>query len=538
MKRPSQAPKTCPYLNSLAVAAVTALLAAGLAGCKPDQAQGYVASDPPGVAVFRWERPSDADVAAATTGSNRWVIHPAEVNDDAGLIMSVEATYDAGAELLAWTFVCGPQPDGSPWHATQGFWLVLSDGPMPRSLGGDTAQFIFDASGPEPEVSAYVYNGQPGGSSWMEGPSGGPPEPIVTSRQGAGVLDVTVSSDGDYTVMSFTVDASIINDFVPIVSPVSHWRGVGFDHHVGIWFHPLTNVTSAYGPSGYLEQLEYERTGWLDGTNFFVERTAACCLPDGTCTDLLPDECEAAGGTPASEGTECATTTCPGAGDCCEDGKPSALTLQYVGGGCADSYHGQDPKKVECEGGDIFAPMVRIVANDRSKPEAKKGKVWFDGDVPLDGTFTLSAAAAGEDHFKSSTFIHVLDPAGDVLQTIRFHTSCSQPLVVGDRFASVRLVDCGEDPGEPVEDCCEQGKPTMLTLQYVGGACELAHHQDAGKVSCVGDSEDLAVVRVVANDESSPDAVTDEVYHDGEVALDGTFSISAGTAGKDKIANA
>ena len=44
--------------------------------------------------------------------------------------------------------------------------------------------------------------------------------------------------------------------------------------------------------------------------------TQACCFPNGSCTDVSPSACKAAGGTPQGPGTECATTTCPVPGPC------------------------------------------------------------------------------------------------------------------------------------------------------------------------------------------------------------------------------
>ena len=35
----------------------------------------------------------------------------------------------------------------------------------------------------------------------------------------------------------------------------------------------------------------------------------------------------------------------------------------------------------------------------------------------------------------------IYDASGNLLQAVEFHTSCSQPLVKGDQFGSVELVD-------------------------------------------------------------------------------------------------
>ncbi|MFQ5501989.1 MAG: hypothetical protein ACE5EQ_06765 [Phycisphaerae bacterium] len=37
----------------------------------------------------------------------------------------------------------------------------------------------------------------------------------------------------------------------------------------------------------------------------------ACCFSDGTCTDLIPTDCAAQGGTSQGLGTDCATAQCP-----------------------------------------------------------------------------------------------------------------------------------------------------------------------------------------------------------------------------------
>ncbi len=38
---------------------------------------------------------------------------------------------------------------------------------------------------------------------------------------------------------------------------------------------------------------------------------------------------------------------------------------------------------------------------------------------------------------KGSTWVHILDASDVVLQSVKFHTSCSQPLCRGDQFGSV-----------------------------------------------------------------------------------------------------
>ncbi len=123
-----------------------------------------------------------------------------------------------------------------------------------------------------------------------------------------------------------------------------------------------------------------------------------------------------------------------GSCDYCSTGlKPRALTLTYTGQSCAATSHSQDPAKVQCAGDPAGADLVHITVL------GGKDKVYFDGVVPLNGSFTLDAANGGEPRLHADTNVTILDGAGNVLQTIRFHTSCSQPLMEGDQFGSLQL---------------------------------------------------------------------------------------------------
>ena len=157
------------------------------------------------------------------------------------------------------------------------------------------------------------------------------------------------------------------------------------------------------------------------------------------------------GGTPASFDWLTAGLSIPEADvpqSCCESGKPVALTMQYTGDDCTATSHTQDPRKVKCEGDPNDADPVFIIANDKKDPDDPKAKVWFSGDVPLDGLFDIDAAFAGQSTLKKDTYIHIfVDDSKNVkLQTVKFHTSCSQPLNTGDQFGASRLVNC-EGPG-------------------------------------------------------------------------------------------
>jgi hypothetical protein len=133
----------------------------------------------------------------------------------------------------------------------------------------------------------------------------------------------------------------------------------------------------------------------------------------------------------------------PPSEDQCKDGfKPQLLEMQYTGENCAASNNDQNPKKTLCEGDPDFDSEVFVRASDKENPDDKKAKVWFEGMVDLNDTFDIDATNAGEDKLKSSTYALIYDSrGGKLLQKIEFHTSCSQPLAVGDQFGSLVLED-------------------------------------------------------------------------------------------------
>ncbi len=141
--------------------------------------------------------------------------------------------------------------------------------------------------------------------------------------------------------------------------------------------------------------------------------------------------------------------------DCCAAGRPGGLRMQYTGEDCGATSHSQGAGKVSCKGDPAFAPTVRIRASDKANPSDSGARLWFDDTVALNATFDVDAANAGETELKSETFIHVFGPDDTLLQSIKFHTSCSQPLFAGDQFSrpadagwrgGARALPCRADP--------------------------------------------------------------------------------------------
>ena len=222
--------------------------------------------------------------------------------------------------------------------------------------------------------------------------------------------------------------------------------------------------------------------------------------------------------------------------DCCENGKPVVLFMQYTGEDCSATSNTQDEGKVSCEGDPAFAPTVFVRATDKEDPFDTGGRIYFEGDVDLNATFAIDATVAGEDKLSSNTFVHVFDLAGNLLQTIEFHTSCSQDLFTGDQFGSVLLVGCiGED--EPIPgDVCGGNKPRTLTMRYTGEDCSAtSNNQDESKVTCIGDPAFEPIVHILSSNKEDPADDNAKIWFQGDVGLDTTFVIDAALAGENRL---
>ncbi|MDJ0660079.1 MAG: hypothetical protein QNJ42_11405, partial [Crocosphaera sp.] len=141
--------------------------------------------------------------------------------------------------------------------------------------------------------------------------------------------------------------------------------------------------------------------------------------------------------------------TPPPQGDICETlGKPEAITFTYDPG--TDVLTGQDASKAGIltqNGVDDDGVSFVIVTDEDNAADALTGtgKQFFRGDVAFDESFQATNAT---DSFGSNTFIHFFDDAsGGLLQSINYHTSCSQPIQIGDVVGNATLSEYFGDKG-------------------------------------------------------------------------------------------
>ena len=113
--------------------------------------------------------------------------------------------------------------------------------------------------------------------------------------------------------------------------------------------------------------------------------------------------------------------------------KPRKLQLTYTGESCSASNFVQPAAGVFCAGDPQFADPVHIVVTMLHQ----EGRVYFDDIVGLNQPFEINGAGLPSGKVPPNSHVRVFDLGGKLLQETYFHTSCSQPLEVGDQFGSV-----------------------------------------------------------------------------------------------------
>ena len=127
-----------------------------------------------------------------------------------------------------------------------------------------------------------------------------------------------------------------------------------------------------------------------------------------------------------------ATLSCEDQLNLCEDGKPARVKVQYDGDD--DSANSQDPSQitiapttVNFPSGDVYIEVYDHKNRTRvfAQTVPKFGSFWVYGPRKL---------------ISSSYWFYIYTTGGSLLQTINFHTSCSQPLNVGDEFGGITVL--------------------------------------------------------------------------------------------------
>ena len=91
----------------------------------------------------------------------------------------------------------------------------------------------------------------------------------------------------------------------------------------------------------------------------------------------------------------------------------------------------------------VFGATILIVLD--VAPVAAAAKVIVNsrsGTVVIGQSFEVTGEATGKKWIPPKLIIEITDPAtGEMVQSVEFHTSCSQPLNVGDQYGGIAVFD-------------------------------------------------------------------------------------------------
>ncbi|MBT8219061.1 MAG: hypothetical protein KJP00_04520, partial [Bacteroidia bacterium] len=152
-------------------------------------------------------------------------------------------------------------------------------------------------------------------------------------------------------------------------------------------------------------------------------------------------------------------------GDCCDQvGKPQQLTFRFLGGGCAADNNTQGDK-ASCSGG-VSGPGPYSITED-------DGSTVSPSSVAIGDIFTVSSSGS----LPNPIMLRI----NGGQEVIEVHTSCSAPIVPGDRFGSLELlsmldedgVTCGNPCPDPIINyddiqCIEDEASFSLDLPEAG----------------------------------------------------------------------
>jgi hypothetical protein len=178
----------------------------------------------------------------------------------------------------------------------------------------------------------------------------------------------------------------------------------------------------------------------LNKSTFISETTTNLVTVNGNVSGLPLSECNA-----EDDVTVNVIPPPPPLTDLCDDvDKLQKLTMKYIGGDA--NVNSQDSDKVVITGNPGTLSPVYIIAHNKDEPFKSDAKIWFSGVVNLNNIFVIDSMNAGENDLDSNTYVYIFEgadvpqPPETPLQSIKFHTSCSQPLFPNDIFGAIQLL--------------------------------------------------------------------------------------------------
>ena len=166
--------------------------------------------------------------------------------------------------------------------------------------------------------------------------------------------------------------------------------------------------------------------------------------------------------TPTSLTNVCAIQTTTTSTSC--TGKLEGLTFAYRGGDCDDSNNPQEGKLTCTDNGagPGTSEPVRIVVGGSGKDA---GKIYGDfASVDIDENVTALASNGGKSTLGAESIATIYSANGTLLEDIVFHTSCSKPLNLGDRFGALEVVAMSLEDGTTLSN---ESTGNLVEYMYV-----------------------------------------------------------------------
>jgi hypothetical protein len=188
-------------------------------------------------------------------------------NSDGGKITEIKTSRAVDGSDFAWYATFQPNSSGK---MTNAYWVAVSPGPNPKGHAGELAIFYVDASKPgTPVVTSYAYNGVNGDNSYINGNgSGGAADKIWSSKADSSIVkEIVDKTNGNSRTLGFRINPTKIDTHNPKYPGSTPWTGSKYGDKIGVWFHPVTEATTSYGPDDFLTSFKYKNQGWYDVDN-------------------------------------------------------------------------------------------------------------------------------------------------------------------------------------------------------------------------------------------------------------------------------
>lgn len=236
---------------------------------------------------------------------------------------------------------------------------------------------------------------------------------------------------------------------------------------------------------------------------------------------------------PDPEEDECSTSIDLAPPPHCQ-GKVKSLELRYTGGDCAQSVNTQSATKTGCV--DVAPPsagLVRVILSDGANPPPYSN-VYLDqtgvagGDIlTVDASVIPHCYSSGT--MKSVTGYWIKDAVtGDVIQDGYFHTSCSQPLNLGDQFGALQVFGLDSTNGgsvalgSDVEYSYVVTNPNAAAAEGVSVDDDILGNIASGVTIPAGGSETFTTTALIEAETTNVATVTGQVG--GQVCSPGSDS--------------